>query len=119
MRLSFVILAAMVVITGTAATNSESASIPTKELEGGIDALNTAQGGVKGKWLLCGYRDGEEERLSRQALNDLLDGNTLHKFEKWASKGYSGKFIYKKLDISTHTDRLWIYNKYLKHLNEN
>ncbi|KAG6952854.1 hypothetical protein JG688_00013087 [Phytophthora aleatoria] len=61
--------------------------------------------------------DEEEERLSRKSLNTLLDGDPAHKFALWKGKEYSGDDIFKKLGADTHSDRRWIYNAYLKYLN--
>ncbi|ETM54542.1 hypothetical protein L914_02139 [Phytophthora nicotianae] len=117
----------MAVITGNEAISAEPIPSLTKTSKGKIDAIGAD---ANEKRFLRSHEvseendDGvtdtnvneEEERLSRNALNDLLDGNTAHKFAKWMRKGYSADKIYKKLGVSTHSDRLWIYNKYVKAL---
>ncbi|OWZ07139.1 hypothetical protein PHMEG_00020509 [Phytophthora megakarya] len=126
MRVVYFLLAVIATIPGIAATNIEQTSISTGQ-DRAIDALLnnakftrflrsnqlTEDGGDVGQ-----NQRNEEERLSRQALNTLLDGDTAYKFAKWKRKGFSANTIYEKLSVSTHSDRLWIYNKYVKYLNE-
>ncbi|ETP52839.1 hypothetical protein F442_02205 [Phytophthora nicotianae P10297] len=117
----------MAVISGNVATSAEPIPSLTKTSKGEIDSIGAE---AREKRFLRSHEvsqendDGvtdtndneEEERLIRKALNDLLDGDTAHKFEKWMRKGYSARDIYNKLGVSTHSDRLWIYNKYVNAL---
>ncbi|ETP33141.1 hypothetical protein F442_18272 [Phytophthora nicotianae P10297] len=119
----------MTVITGNVAISAEPIPSLTKTSKGEIDAIRAD---AHEKRFLRSHEvsqendDGvkdtndneKEERLSRKALNDLLDGDTTHKFAKWNGKKYSADKIYTKLDVSTHSDRLWIYNKYLEYLDQ-
>ncbi|POM73904.1 Putative RxLR effector [Phytophthora palmivora] len=119
MRVTFVVLTAMTAIITNAATKGEPTSISTTALAGEVHMIDTVMDDGEVKRLLRNNRvseDGEEERLSRQSLNNLLDGNTAHKFALWKSKRYDATKIYRKLDVSTHSDRLWIYNDYVKYL---
>ncbi|OWY95193.1 hypothetical protein PHMEG_00034868 [Phytophthora megakarya] len=95
-----------------------------------VRAIDATLDNVKSKRFLRSYQPpedsdaveedqrNEEERLSREALNKLLDGDTASKFAKWKSKSYDANKIYKKLGVSTHSDRLWIYNKYVEYLKQ-
>ncbi|POM61520.1 putative RxLR effector [Phytophthora palmivora] len=121
MRVTFVVLTAMTAIITNAATKGEPTSISTTALTGEVHMIDTVVDDGEVKRLLRNNRvseDGDEERLSRQSLNNLLDGNTAHKFALWKSKEYDAIKIYDKLDVSTHSDRLWIYNAYVNYLKQ-
>ncbi|POM64697.1 Putative RxLR effector [Phytophthora palmivora] len=120
MRVTFVVLTAMAIITGTTAINSEPTAISTKTSNGGIHPIDTSLDDVEDQRFLRSNRvseDGEEERLGREALNKLLDGD-LSLFLTWAENGYNAKKIFNKLSVDTHEDRRWVYNKYVKYLRD-
>ncbi|OWZ10662.1 RxLR effector protein [Phytophthora megakarya] len=128
MRVCFVLLAAITIISGNTAINAEPTSILTKTSTSETHAINSALDNANTKRFLRshevpeddddvkGIKAVEEERLSRQALNNLLDGNYAHKFALWKGKNYSAAKIYSKLGVSIHRDRLNIYNAYVKYL---
>ncbi|POM62598.1 hypothetical protein PHPALM_28229 [Phytophthora palmivora] len=128
MHMTFVLLAAMAVISGSAAIDTKSTSVSNETLTSQVHAIDSvANDGDMNRFLRShqtpidgdqGFehvKDDTEERLSSDALAKLLKGYISHKFDLWKRKGYSGSTIWNKLDIDSHPSRRWIYDNYVLH----
>ncbi|GMF22445.1 unnamed protein product [Phytophthora lilii] len=70
-----------------------SRAVDTRQADG-INAVHDDK-----RFLRSHKTEDDEERLSPESIEKLMNGYTTHKFNLWRSKRYSGSTIWDKLDV--------------------
>ncbi|POM64800.1 Secreted RxLR effector peptide protein [Phytophthora palmivora] len=135
MRITFVALVAMVVISGSTIIDAESTSVSTETLTGQAHASNTVVDGVNDKRLLRSHKEpeddvddddsadsadrGDEERISASKLRDLVNGRTSTQFTHWGNQKLSPSRVWDKLNGLDEANRKKVYDWYYKDIYRN